>query len=496
MAGIKDILSNTLNHLRNRYGEGILGVSPAGDINFVSPEFLSMTETSEVEVLNKKLTAFITADNLKKYFIEGFSLLSNGNLPWLAFECFWQLKEGKSILLSFTFYPLSQENNLSYGFVQKKLYPSAHPQIMLPPQVYLDQIMKNIKAVMWLASADSSQIYYMSPNFEKLYEISFEEVAADQTKLTNRIHPDDIEDFMKVYFLPKSYSIAEIGFRYHLNDGSWRHITAYRFFINDANGIPVKIVGIFVDDTTLYYAKEKLYEQQEILSYKNKELEKTNEMLEDFTTFACHDLSQPLRVFHTHTEILEKNYLQKLDKEGKQILSSIYSAIHRMQVLIKGMADLSLIENKPQKTPLVNVEKLLKQDILPLFINHLNPGCRIQAKSLHPLRVTKNHLVILLKNLIENGIKYNNNTPLIKIVSKKFKTGIVYTITDNGIGLPKEAYQQIFTLGRRLYSKVDQAGAGIGLSACKKIMSIYGGRIWVHSKLGEETTFYLFFPTI
>ncbi|WP_032113760.1 ATP-binding protein [Candidatus Paracaedibacter symbiosus] len=376
-------------------------------------------------------------------------------------------------------------------FIVKKLDEEQNP---FPAQVYLEQIIENIGAVIWLCSLDVKEIYYASPSFEKCYEITVEDYVKGLSVFLNRVHPDDLESFMRIYDISQGFLIREFDFRYLLNDGSWRYLSVYRFPVYDENGNFSKIAGVSIDNTNLYKAQEEMQRQQQKLAKTNEELNRMNELLEDFTAFACHDLSQPLRTVNAYTQILEAHYLQNIDDEGKLMLSSIYTAIHRMRTLIEGIRSLSLIREEPVKTSSVNIKDLIKKAIEPIYVAPPNSLCQIEMGELHPLHVKEEHVLSLLENLIENSVKYNNRLPRIKIRSKKFASFLVYTITDNGIGIPREAYEQIFKLGKRLNTKPEQLGTGIGLSACKKIMSLYGGKIWVHSKLDEGSTFYLLFP--
>lgn len=102
----------------------------------------------------------------------------------------------------------------------------------------------------------------------------------------------------------------------------------------------------------------------------------------------------------------------------------------------------------------------------------------------------------MLFNLVNNALKYINTeeTPNILITIKELDDTYEFSVTDNGIGIEEKHFDTIFQAFKRLHSKDDYEGTGIGLAECKKIIELFKGKIWVTSELGKGTTFYVTIP--
>lgn len=123
---------------------------------------------------------------------------------------------------------------------------------------------------------------------------------------------------------------------------------------------------------------------------------------------------------------------------------------------------------------------------------------QVTIELVKPLPIVQSNdslLFSVFKNLIENGITYNESpTPTIKIDHTIKGKNHLFSIADNGIGIPPEYQQTIFEMFKRLQNRDKYQGTGMGLSNCKKIIDKLGGTIWVESDGQNGATFFFTLP--
>ncbi|MDP1623724.1 MAG: ATP-binding protein [Bacteroidales bacterium] len=105
-------------------------------------------------------------------------------------------------------------------------------------------------------------------------------------------------------------------------------------------------------------------------------------------------------------------------------------------------------------------------------------------------------LRLLFQNLIDNGIKFQKKglPPEIIISAENIGKEWVFSVKDNGIGIDKKGQEKIFIFFKRMHNRDEYKGSGIGLSHCKKIAEVHGGKLWVESTKNEGATFKFSIP--
>jgi light-regulated signal transduction histidine kinase (bacteriophytochrome) len=120
----------------------------------------------------------------------------------------------------------------------------------------------------------------------------------------------------------------------------------------------------------------------------------------------------------------------------------------------------------------------------------------IIATDLPAVRMRQSHLQQLFQNLLENALKYRRETcaPRVCVASERSGEFWLFTVGDNGIGIPPEHKEKIFGIFQRLHTKGQYPGTGMGLAICQRIVERYRGRIWVESEPGQGSKFLFTVP--
>src|SRR5574340_917735 len=235
--------------------------------------------------------------------------------------------------------------------------------------------------------------------------------------------------------------------------------------------------------------RKRAHEQQVQLMH---ELESANEELRNCAYVVSHDLKAPLRAIGSLTDWIAEDYADKFDEEGKEHLRLLGGRVRRMDSLIDGNLQYWRVGRVTEASVAVDLNLLLHEvtDLLsppPNIVITVDPlptgvaeGTRLQQ---------------VFQNLLSNAIKYLDKP------EGRIHVGCVaagrewkFSVSDNGPGIEERHFERIFHLFQTLAPRDKVESTGVGLALVKKIVEMYGGRIWVESKVGEGSTFYFTLP--
>jgi signal transduction histidine kinase len=224
-------------------------------------------------------------------------------------------------------------------------------------------------------------------------------------------------------------------------------------------------------------------------------LELKNNQLEQFAYIASHDLQEPLGSISGFASLLKEQLAEKLDEDAKKWLNFITELADRMKILIKDLLEYSRIGRKEGLVE-VNCAAIMHEILADLDQAIRESGAEITYKQLPVIRAYRTELKLLIQNLVMNAIKFRKKEERAEIeITAHQEAGYwKFLVSDNGIGIGKEYHEKIFNIFQRLHTRNEYDGSGIGLSHCKKIMELHGGRIWVESVAGQGSNFYFTIP--
>lgn len=241
--------------------------------------------------------------------------------------------------------------------------------------------------------------------------------------------------------------------------------------------------------------EKKLTEQE--LERKAAELQVKNNQLNQFAYIASHDLNEPLNTVKGAVGLIREKYNHQLDDTADQLLTYMTDATDRMSDLIKGLLQYASIGQKTEQKE-VDVQKTLDviQDDLDDFIQKKN--ATIEVGEMPVIKGYPMELRLLFQNLITNGIKFHRKgkSPKIEVNCKKESKKFIFSVKDNGIGIPKVEFDKLFQIFVRLPNQNNYDGTGIGLAHCKKVVDIHKGKIWIESQENIGSTFYFSIPVV
>lgn len=353
----------------------------------------------------------------------------------------------------------------------------------------------------WKWDLESNTFIY-SDNQYRLLGVEPQSFKPSNEAFMEFVHPDDKHIITNGEYKAINDNESTLSFyRIIRQDGTIRHFRSIGRFLTNAKGNKI-LIGINNDITDQYLISKSLEDR-------NQELEKSNKELASFNHVASHDLQEPLRKIQTFISRIFEKESDNLTETGREYFQRIKAAANRMRILIDDLLLFSRankIEKIFEDADLNILLAAAEQDLIEVIEEK---NAIINSTSLPTLSVIPFQIQQLFINLIGNSIKYSKPTinPIINIECEivdaknhpflnKNDNQSFYkiTVSDNGLGFEEEYADVIFTLFYRLHNNSDYPGTGIGLAICKKIVENHQGIITAEGKIGEGSTFNIFFP--
>lgn len=293
--------------------------------------------------------------------------------------------------------------------------------------------------------------------------------------------------------------------------------TVYQSFVYEpyvnAEDQTIGVLVVSIDVTSQVLARKKIEEvvaeRTRELATANQNLGKINEELAQFAYIASHDLQEPVRKVGTFLELLEES-LQHIDSKSQSYIDRMKSASSRMLMLIRDVLAYSQVTSQVTDYVPVDLKSVVNDIVADFELLIEEKQARVKTIDLPVLQAMPLQMSQLFGNLISNALKFTARTrnPEIIIQAKLLSgeevsqmstlhTELSYykiEVKDNGIGFGAQYKNQIFSIFKRLHSKKEFEGTGIGLAICQKIVDNHHGAISADAVEGEGSTFTIYLP--
>jgi PAS domain S-box-containing protein len=258
------------------------------------------------------------------------------------------------------------------------------------------------------------------------------------------------------------------------------HLSGQASPIHDSGGAVIGAIVVFRDVT------------------ERRKLERTKDR---FLSVAAHQLRTPLGSMRWNMEMILSGDFGKLPKKAVEAIKQLYVNSHRLIVIVNDLLDVARI-NQDKATEEATPTDIL--DVVRQVATTLQPEAekyrvtvRLPALESFPnILMAKKHLYEIVENLLSNAIKYNRAGGVAEIALAKTEGILRLTITDTGIGIPREDQERIFSkffrAGNAAIKEAD--GSGLGLFVVKSFVEMDGGTIRFESVEGKGTTFIIEWP--
>ena len=246
----------------------------------------------------------------------------------------------------------------------------------------------------------------------------------------------------------------------------------------------ILLIGIFIGLVYVFYSVRQ-----------SKHIERIRR---DLMNNLTHELKTPISTIGLASEALSDRDIELEEDQQNYYFDLIKAENKRLGLLVQKVLQASLVEKGAMKLYLqpLNIHVIAKDVAKNVAMQVRKQGGKIELelKATNPIiNADQTHLTSVIFNLIDNALKYSQESPKIKISTLQTDEGLEFCVRDNGVGIPKEHLGKVF---ERLYRVPtgnihDVKGFGLGLSYVKEVVERHGGEITVESELGSYSVFCL-----
>ena len=266
--------------------------------------------------------------------------------------------------------------------------------------------------------------------------------------------------------------------------------------LRDAAGGIFGILGTYQDITERKEAEQELNRTLGELSLKTEDLEEVNRELSQYAYVVSHDLKTPLRAIHNYADFLREDLEDSLDGDQKEYLDGLGKAVQQSEELVNDLLNLSRVGRN-----IGEPEEIETGDFLLSLVKSFELPSDVEVEIAKGMPVIMAEPVLLrqiFQNIITNAVKFNpSDHQRVEIgwLPREENYVDVY-VKDNGLGIDERYHKQIFSVFKRLHSREEYEGTGIGLAIVQKAAEKLNGSVRLESETGKGSTFYVSLPAM
>lgn len=357
------------------------------------------------------------------------------------------------------------------------------------------QIAENTNDIIWLRNED--QFIYINNQFENIWGRKKEEIIETPGKLSEWIHPDDLDNIDLWFGFSELVSGQPLIEQYRIlkPDHEIRWLLTHSFLIEDKKGKPYRIVSITSD-----ISEQKEFE--ETLQIAKENAQESDLLKTTFLANISHEIRTPMNGIVGFAELLNRDdiepetrqcYIDIMKKSSSQLVCIIddiidFAKIESNQIRIsEASVDLNALMNQ--------LKLFFENELIKNEISEVSLLVEIETEQSIKVLTDENRLRQVLSYLLDNSIKHTSSG-YVKFGYKVTGSKIEFFVQDSGDGIPKDKHEIIF----ERFRQVDEGhtrkfgGVGLGLPISKGLVNLLGGAIWFESEPGKGSIFYVTIP--
>jgi PAS domain S-box-containing protein len=490
---VRDSLRTTLASI----GDAVISTDARGRVVFVNAVAQSLVGFDESEIVGKSLDEiFHVVNEFSRAKVESpvARVLREGRIAGMANHTILIAKDGTAIPIDDSAAPIRDEEGAIQGTVLVFRDVSARRQAEQTNRLLSSIVQSSNDAIF---SKDlNANVTSWNRSAERIFGFTAKEMIGQSiTAIFPPGHTGELSSIMQR--IQQGERIEQYETIRRTRSGELLNVSITISPLRDPLG---RISGASVisrNITEQVRAAERLARLNEDLRRSNEVLALTNQDLERFAFIASHDLQEPLRMITAYSQLLIQSHAGAFGPEAATFVDNIVNGTTRMRDLLTDLLAYTEIRGRAE-VPLeaVDLNAVLEDVRENLKASIDESGAVVTNDRLPVVRAYHAHFEPLFQNLVGNAIKYRSaHPPCIHVSVQEKESELLFSVSDNGIGIDPAYHKQVFEVFRRLHSR-KIPGTGVGLAICQRIVERYGGRIWVESRAGQGATFFFTLPRV